>query len=198
MKPSTLKELDEWAQASFPDELAVFKAEVDKIMTPTSTPYGYDPNDANGPKAEYKDWIMPIAEDRTRLYMQSYLILVIGSFKKKEHPTITDKLFVYMSHGECMNFGRMVYEVGSNLPTYVRCYDLQATMTKDIFLFPFWKRISSGDPKYKFGNALKTAALYLHLVRQLLSDFRGPHASKLQFEYALKAFTKQAQDQGML
>ncbi|KAF2439346.1 hypothetical protein P171DRAFT_448190 [Karstenula rhodostoma CBS 690.94] len=188
MAPRTLEELDAWAQDTFPEEFAIFKAEVDKIMTPTSIPYGYKPNYPNGPKPKYKDWVMPDPESRNKLKMQSHLVLVIGTFKKADPKRLADKLIMYMTNGEYLNFGRMVYTAGNKLPKYEAHLDSQSTLAKDVFMFSFWKRITNQDPKKKYGTLVKTVALYLHLVRQLLADFRGPYGVEERFEAAVKAY----------
>ncbi|KAL5392055.1 hypothetical protein PMIN02_006280 [Paraphaeosphaeria minitans] len=191
MAALTREELDAWAQENFPEEFALFKAEVDKIMTPTSFPYGYDPNYANGPKPEYRDWILPDPESRKRLDMQSHLILVIGFFNKQDHDSggPTDKLFVYMTNAEYLNFGRQVKPNGPASTTYIPYLPMAAIAGEDVVMFKFWKRIHHQTPKRRYGTLIMAAALYLHLVRQLLPDFRGPHAVKADFEAAVKAFS---------
>ncbi|KAF1964784.1 hypothetical protein BU23DRAFT_604622 [Bimuria novae-zelandiae CBS 107.79] len=57
--PQILEAFQEHSKREFPEELALFQAEIDKIMTPSSLPtqhYGRDiSDDPNGPKPEYKN-----------------------------------------------------------------------------------------------------------------------------------------------
>ncbi|KAL1610799.1 hypothetical protein SLS60_002470 [Paraconiothyrium brasiliense] len=190
--PPTRQELEAWAQEAFPEDWALFKAEVDKIMKPVSLPYGYDPNYAAGPKPEYRDWERPTQLDATRLGMQSHMILIIGSFKR-ERPGKVNRLFIYMTPGkEFMKFGRQVFE--GKLPRHESMLDREATMSNDVYMYPFWKMINQNDPNRRDGRLVKTVAVYFHLLRWLLPDFRGQHAMKADFEAAVKAYAQARRD----
>lgn len=91
-----------------------------------------------------------------------------------------------MTPGEIMNFGRLSND-GSAVPHFEPILDQQAMMDVDITMFPFWRKIHSRDPVHKYGEYVKSVAVYLHLVRGLLPDFRGRSASKENFEAACKA-----------
>ncbi|KAJ4349398.1 uncharacterized protein N0V89_008013 [Didymosphaeria variabile] len=183
--PPTRNELEAWAQEAFPEDFALFKAEIDKIMTPTSYPYGYDPDYPAGPKPEYRDWECPTKVDRVKLNMEKHLILIIGTFKRRSPGGKMDKLFIYMTPGWELKFGRQVFD--GKLAQHWYLSNDQATTGKDVNMFPFWRGIHLRDPNFQHGRLIKAVAVYLHMLRELLPDSRGRFEVKEHFEAAVKA-----------
>lgn len=187
----TRGELEAWAVEHFPEDFALFKKEVDKIMTPTSYPHGYDPSLPAGPKPEYRDWVLPAPSDRQELNFDKHLYLMIGSAKKTEIGQIkADKIFVYVTPANNLHFGRD-FQYGINLSHLERLTDEQIATDENIILFPFWRAMLRKDFPHTSASLIKAAALYLHMMRELVPRFNGRWAVKENFQEACIAWAEQ-------
>lgn len=187
-RPPNFGEMCEWAERNFPIEFACFQAKVDNMMTPKELPYGWDPNYPQTPKPLLRDWISPTDTDRSALSFQSHLCLNIGYYQQPGRKL--DQLHVFSAQTDTINMF-FCREIKSD-SKFVRVQPSRAMNDKGLVLYPLWNALRKSETDPENCGLIRTAALWLHVQRMLVPDFRGIHACKERFKAVCVAWTTYA------